>query len=127
LHQLAVGPDIAFEIEDDTALWDEFFGDQQNIQSAKAYVYLSVRLVFDIASTTSFVIEALTKQKNELEWRLNVVRENVLRPPAGAPGAPGTANTQGVWNLTGGLDFPEEAKIGDFGVDYDSGQVWRKS
>ena len=29
------------------------------------------------------------------------------------------------WDLTGGLDFPEGAVAGDFGIDTETGQYWR--
>ena len=30
-----------------------------------------------------------------------------------------------MWDLTGGLDFPDTAVDGDYGFDSDTGQVWR--
>ena len=76
LTQLGVGPAIGFMIEDADTEWDEFFGDVLDIQwnSVKTYVYLRVRQVFD-PPTTSFAIQAFQDQIRELEWRLNVHRE----------------------------------------------------
>lgn len=74
LTQLGIGPAEGFEIADATATWTDFLGDDPRLNSAKTYVYLRVRLVFDPPST-SFVINALTEQMKELEWRLNVQRE----------------------------------------------------
>lgn len=74
LHQLGLGPEDGFVIEDDTATWDAFLGDDPRINSVKTYVYLRVRLMFD-PPTTSYLIESTRKQAEELEWRLNVVRE----------------------------------------------------
>lgn len=75
LTQLGVGPVSGFMVEDDTAIWDDFLADDiESISSVKTYVYLRVRMLFD-PPTTSFVIEALNKQIQELEWRLNVHRE----------------------------------------------------
>lgn len=74
LNQLGIGPDDGFAIEDDTATWDTYLADNLKLNSVKTYMYLKVRLLFD-PPTTSFAIEALNNQATELEWRLNVVRE----------------------------------------------------
>lgn len=75
LNQLGLGPAEGFVIEDDSATWDDFFEDN-NPSSIKTYVFLKVRLVFD-PPTTSYLIDALNKQIEELEWRLNVTREDL--------------------------------------------------
>jgi hypothetical protein len=76
LTQLGVGPAEGFMIEDETAVWDDFLvmADDLQYNSIKTYVYLRVRMLFDPPST-SFVIAALNEQIKELEWRLNVHRE----------------------------------------------------
>lgn len=75
LTQLGVGPSGGFMIEDATLTWDDFVTDDiQSVSSIKTYVYLRVKMLFD-PPPTSFVIEALQKQITELEWRLNVHRE----------------------------------------------------
>lgn len=75
LNQLGVGPPDGFVIEDNTAEWGEFLGDDpKKLSSVRTYVYLRVRLLFD-PPTTSFAIEAATKQAQEYEWRLSVNRE----------------------------------------------------
>lgn len=74
LNQLGIGPDDGFAIEDATATWDTYLADNLKLNSVKTYMYLKVRLLFD-PPTTSFAIEALNNQATELEWRLNVVRE----------------------------------------------------
>lgn len=74
LHQLGIGPVDGYMIEDATPTWDAFLGGDVRINSVKTYVYLKVRLLFD-PPTTSYLIESLSKQAQELEWRLNVVRE----------------------------------------------------
>lgn len=75
LTQLGVGPSGGFMIEDDTLTWDDFVTDDiQSVSSIKTYVYLRVKMLFD-PPPTSFVIDALQKQILELEWRLNVHRE----------------------------------------------------
>ena len=74
LHQLGIGPDEAFEIADATETWDDFIGGNTKFNSVRTYVALKVKSIFDPPST-SFVIAAMEKQLQELEWRLNVVRE----------------------------------------------------
>jgi hypothetical protein len=75
LTQLGVGPSAGFMIEDDTATWDEFIGaTDPQLNSVKSYVYLRVRLLFD-PPATSYLINAYEDQIRELEWRLNVHRE----------------------------------------------------
>lgn len=74
LNQLGVGPANAFMIEDATATWDDFIGNDNRINSVKTYINLVVKSLFD-PSDARFVIAATTAQINQLEWRLNVVRE----------------------------------------------------
>jgi hypothetical protein len=75
LTQLGVGPKAGFQIEDDTAEWNLFLGDDPRLNSVRTYVLLRTRLLFDPPST-SYLIEAYNKQIQELEWRLNVNRED---------------------------------------------------
>jgi len=74
LNQLGIGPDDGFMIEDETPEWDAFLGDDLKLNSVKTYIYLSVRLVFD-PPTTSYLIDSLRNQLNELTWRINTYRE----------------------------------------------------
>jgi hypothetical protein len=75
LTQLGVGPPEGFMIEDATPVWADFItdGDLQ-YNSVRSYVFLRVRHLFD-PPTTSYLITAAEKQIEELEWRLNVHRE----------------------------------------------------
>lgn len=76
LTQIGVGPSDGFYIEDDTTTWLEFVPELNDLQAIKTYIYLKVKLVFD-PPTSSTVLEAMTKQANELEWRLNVAAERI--------------------------------------------------
>jgi hypothetical protein len=77
LHQLGVGPDDGFAIEDEAAEWSDFLLDNgAPFNAVKTYIYLRVRLLFD-PPTTSYASEALQHQVEELEWRLNVMREDI--------------------------------------------------
>lgn len=75
LAQLGVGPTNGFMIEDKDDEWEDFLDtDDPQYNSVKSYLYLKVRQLFD-PPTTSYLITAFEKQIQELEWRLNVLRE----------------------------------------------------
>ena len=74
LTQLGVGPVEGFMIEDADAQWEDFIGDDNRYIPAKSYVFLKTRQLFD-PPTTSYLITAVDKQIQELEWRLNTNRE----------------------------------------------------
>ena len=74
LNQLGVGPEECFVIEDEGEEWDEFIGDSMDFEAVKTYIFLKTKLVFDPPST-SFGIEAIQRQLDRLEWRLNVQAE----------------------------------------------------
>lgn len=74
LHQIGVGPETPYSIVDDKNLWTEFISGEENINSVKTYMGLKVRLIFDPPST-SFGIEAMKKNAEEFEWRLQIASE----------------------------------------------------
>ncbi len=75
LHQLGIEPEVgSTTVEDSTTTWSALFGSDPRYNAIKTYVYLRVRLLFDPPGT-SYLINSLEKQSQELEWRLNVVRE----------------------------------------------------
>lgn len=74
LAQIGVGPAPGFMIEGADETWGDFLGADVQINSVKTYVYLKVRQLFD-PPTTSYLIAAFDRQIQELEWRLNVRRE----------------------------------------------------
>lgn len=75
LNQLGVGPVGGFMIVDNTSTWDAYLADDLNLNSVKTYISMKVRLIFDSNTLTGPVINAMEKQIEELEWRLNVKRE----------------------------------------------------
>lgn len=75
LNQLGVGPEEGFMIEDASAVWEDFIGDNKKLNSVQTYIYLKVKLVFDPPLNPS-VLEANKQTINELEWRLNVESES---------------------------------------------------
>lgn len=85
LTQLGVGPANGFMIEDDSATWDEFIGESDfQYNAVKSYIFLRVRHLFDPPST-SYLISAAERQISELEWRLNVHREETDWVDPGPP------------------------------------------
>lgn len=76
LTQLGVGSASGFMIDDEDTDWDEFIDTEIDPQysSVKSYVFLKVRQLFD-PPATSYLIDAMNKQIQELEWRLNSHRE----------------------------------------------------
>lgn len=75
LNQLGIGPTLGFMIEDKEALWDTFLGSDPRLNNIKTYVYLRVRMLFD-PPQTGFHTQAMQDQIKELEWRINVQRED---------------------------------------------------
>lgn len=71
LTQLGVGPSEGFRIEDDSATWDDFIPEDQNLEAVKSYMHLKVKLLFD-PPLSSAVIESMKRMIDEIEWRLNV-------------------------------------------------------
>lgn len=72
LTQMGVGPQDGFSIADKNSKWDDFLQkDSQLLQMIKTYVFLRVKLLFDSVTTPSSVIEAMTRQYQELEWRIH--------------------------------------------------------
>lgn len=74
LNHLGVGPENGFSIEDATTTWDAFIGTDSRMNFVKTYVYLKVRLLFD-PPATGYLVDSMEKQAQELEWRMNVIRE----------------------------------------------------
>ena len=71
LHQLGVGPDEGFYINDESAIWEDYLPESQNLRLVKSYVYMKVRKWFDPPQNGT-TMEALNSSIAELEWRLNV-------------------------------------------------------
>jgi hypothetical protein len=77
LQQLGFGSIAeAFYVEDDVPVWTDFEADPMIVNHIRTYVYLKVRLLFD-PPATSFVLAAMERQAEELEFRLSLARENV--------------------------------------------------
>lgn len=79
LDQLGVGPAGGFFIEGEREEWSDFEVPPNQLNLIKTYMFLRVRMLFD-PPTTSFLIDAMTKQLNEYEWRIGTFREWMLDP-----------------------------------------------
>lgn len=82
LTQMGVGPSEGFSIEDDMTEWTEFIPDTKNLQAVKSYIYLRVKLLFD-PPASSAVMEAMNRDIQRYEWRLNVAAESSSCGPTG--------------------------------------------
>ena len=71
LQQMGVGPEGGFSIEDESSEWDEFTEDESILNMVKSYMVLQIKLLFDITTASSYLIDVMKEQSAELEWRLN--------------------------------------------------------
>lgn len=72
LNQIGIGPEDGFMIHDSSTIWDEFEIDKTILNLVKNYIHLKVKSIFDPPQSSS-VLNAITSQLNELEWRLSVL------------------------------------------------------
>lgn len=71
LNQFGVGDDRYFRITGPNETWQDFLGDKiDEIELIKSYMCLKVKLLFDPPST-GVLHEAMERQINEFEWRIN--------------------------------------------------------
>ena len=77
LALLDVGPSGGFVIEDDTSVWTDFVSNTLLLEAVKSYMYLRVKLLFDPTSLSSATIEAMKRDIDRWEFRLNVIAESL--------------------------------------------------
>lgn len=70
LHQMGIGPESQFFIEDAESTWDEFIEDNDERVMVETYVWLKVKLLFD--PPTGSAASSYQEMVKEYEWRLNV-------------------------------------------------------
>lgn len=75
LNQLGVGPKKPALITSELETWSGIFENLADIEAVKTFVYIKVRVIFDPPSS-SYVLDALNRQADELAFRLNVQVEN---------------------------------------------------
>ena len=69
LVQLGVGPKDGFEINDKTATWQDFIGDDKLLNMVKTYTVLNVRMLFDPPSSGT-AAKSFEQQIDKLGWRI---------------------------------------------------------
>lgn len=74
LQQLGVGPDEGFMIEDKTTEWDAYSSNITILNLVKIYMFLKIKIIFD-PPASSFALNALEKQAEEIGWRLAVMAD----------------------------------------------------
>lgn len=75
LNQLGIGPEQPVQITNEMESWNKLLGDIKNLEAVKTYVYLKVKMIFD-PPPNSFVLDAMKRQAEEFEWRLNLNAES---------------------------------------------------
>lgn len=77
MTQCGIGPSEGFIVSSDST-WNEFLSDGPVLAMAKQYVQLRTRLTFDPPSS-SFVIDLLKKNAEEMEWRMYIQTDSDRR------------------------------------------------
>jgi hypothetical protein len=72
LNQMGVGPADGFVVEDSTDKWSDFVQEELwgKLEAIKSYIYLRVKLLFDISSLGSATIASYERQIEKSEWRI---------------------------------------------------------
>lgn len=97
LSQLGIGPVEGWEIQDATDEWSDFVAEDLHLNPIKTYVHLRVKMLFD-PPTNSWITTAMKEQIEQLEWRLNIVREDTI-PFVPTP----LPDEEDQWELDGGV------------------------
>lgn len=77
LKQLGIDLPDNFVLDSDAEKWSDLELPNEQLDMIKTYVYLKVRMLFD-PPATSFHLGASKEQIQELEWRINIFREEAL-------------------------------------------------
>lgn len=70
LKQIGVG-EASFSLTDDKQTWNDFVPECTDAITVAQYICQKVKLVFD-PPTSSYVVESINKNLDELLWRLNI-------------------------------------------------------
>lgn len=74
LNDVGLGPELGFQILDDTSKWEDLLGDSLLFNDVQMFIYQHVRLAFD-PPATSFHLAARKEQLNEALWRIQVRKD----------------------------------------------------
>lgn len=80
LSQNGVGTPGGFMIQDATATWEDFIGNDPNLNHVVTYIYISTKLLFD-PPTNGFLVTSLKENQLELLWRLEVTANPAVPVP----------------------------------------------
>lgn len=72
LTRIGIGPEKGYRIEDADNTWDEFIQDDPRLESAKEYVALQTRLMFDSQSMSSAMIKIYEEKSEEILYTLSI-------------------------------------------------------
>lgn len=73
LTRIGVGPERGYRIEDEENTWDEFLGDADpRLESAKEYIVLQTKLLFDSNSMSGAMIEIYNQKSDEMLYTLSI-------------------------------------------------------
>lgn len=75
LNQLGIGPENGFSIVDKSSKWSELLDDVR-LNAVKELITIKVRLVFDTSLPSGYK-DVLQSRAAELEWRMNVMAEQL--------------------------------------------------
>jgi len=73
LYQIGFG-DKPFVLEDASEEWSDAIDNNEFFESIKMYIFQKTKISFDPPSS-SFVLDSINKQLQEIEWRLYVQKE----------------------------------------------------
>lgn len=121
LQQMGAGPSTGFVIIDNSLTWNDFSSSMTLLANVKTFIFLNVRMVFD-PPEGRFVVDSWEKNIQELGWRITEMAQEISDTAGDA-----TVQAAFWWDLTGLTDFPDDAAIGDLGIDMSNGDVWRKT
>jgi hypothetical protein len=74
LNDFGVGPVAGHEITGPEDTWEDFLGSEKKLNTAKSYMYLRLRLIFDPPATGP-ATESFNKQAEQMAWRLQTRQE----------------------------------------------------
>lgn len=77
LYQIGVGEEPKHIFSDEETWTDLFSNEPELIDLIKEYIFLKTKLLFDPPSS-SFVLNALSEQINEVQWRINMQTEGAF-------------------------------------------------
>lgn len=73
LTRVGVGPETGFKINKKENTWSEFLGEEDpRLESAKEYIVLQTKLLFDSNSMSSSMIDIYTQKSEEILYTLQV-------------------------------------------------------